>query len=282
MDVDADRRAAHILIELGFAVARSGDEVHGSAPIVPEMWAPGTTACARRSWPRGSTTWPASPPSRCWRPGCRSPSSSTSTSTSRRRRAAPSTPSPAWSRPGRSVVVSEVDLTDDDGRPGGASAPRRSWSAPIPGLELPADIVARTVPRAPSGACAAPSPSAPAARRGEPGVAVLPRADDDLNAAGTVNGGLIALVVEEAALSLTPGATLSSMALRYLRPVRTGPGGGHRRGAGRARPGRGARRGRRRPARRRPPRRGPSTAQASALRRRRLRCLTSWSLRGET
>ena len=59
-------------------------------------------------------------------------------------------------------------------------------------------------------------------RRGA-GVAVLPRSDDGLNASGTVNGGLIALVVEEAALSLTPGATLSSMALRYLRPVRTGP-----------------------------------------------------------
>jgi acyl dehydratase len=54
-------------------------------------------------------------------------------------------------------------------------------------------------------------------------VAVLPRSDDGLNASGTVNGGLIALVVEEAALSLTPGATLSSMALRYLRPVRIGP-----------------------------------------------------------
>ena len=60
-------------------------------------------------------------------------------------------------------------------------------------------------------------------RRDAPGVAVLPRSPDGLNAAGTVNGGLIALAVEEAALSLTPGASLSSMALRYLRPVRTGP-----------------------------------------------------------
>jgi acyl-coenzyme A thioesterase PaaI-like protein len=52
---------------------------------------------------------------------------------------------------------------------------------------------------------------------------VLPRSEDGLNAAGTVNGGLIALAVEEAALSLTPGSTLSTMALRYLRPVRSGP-----------------------------------------------------------
>jgi acyl-coenzyme A thioesterase PaaI-like protein len=59
--------------------------------------------------------------------------------------------------------------------------------------------------------------------RRAPGVAVLPRSDDGLNAAGSVNGGLIALAVEEAALSLTPGTTLVSMALRYLRPVRSGP-----------------------------------------------------------
>jgi acyl-coenzyme A thioesterase PaaI-like protein len=59
--------------------------------------------------------------------------------------------------------------------------------------------------------------------RREPGIAVLPRSEDGLNAAGTVNGGLIALAVEEAALSLTPESTLSTMALRYLRPVRSGP-----------------------------------------------------------
>jgi acyl-coenzyme A thioesterase PaaI-like protein len=60
-------------------------------------------------------------------------------------------------------------------------------------------------------------------RRRAPGVAELPRTADGLNAAGTVNGGLIALAVEEAALSLAPGATLTSLALRYLRPVRVGP-----------------------------------------------------------
>ena len=39
-----------------------------------------------------------------------------------------------------------------------------------------------------------------------------------------MNGGLIALAAEEAVLSLEPdGATLSSLSLRYLRPVRVGP-----------------------------------------------------------
>jgi acyl-coenzyme A thioesterase PaaI-like protein len=52
---------------------------------------------------------------------------------------------------------------------------------------------------------------------------VLPRSEDGLNSSKTVNGGLIALAVEEAVLSATPGAYLSSLAMRYLRPVRIGP-----------------------------------------------------------
>lgn len=43
VDVDADRPPpGHILTDLGFVVARAGDEVHGSAQVVPEMGAPGT------------------------------------------------------------------------------------------------------------------------------------------------------------------------------------------------------------------------------------------------
>jgi acyl-coenzyme A thioesterase PaaI-like protein len=54
-------------------------------------------------------------------------------------------------------------------------------------------------------------------------VAEVPRTDDGLNSTNTLNGGLIALAAEEAVLSLSPGATLSSLCLRYLRPVRVGP-----------------------------------------------------------
>jgi len=59
--------------------------------------------------------------------------------------------------------------------------------------------------------------------RREPGLATLARSEDGLNSANTVNGGLIALVAEEAALSLSPGATLCSLGLRYLQPVPIGP-----------------------------------------------------------
>ena len=43
--VDADTReraARHILNDLGFVARRAGDEVHGSAEVVPEMCVPGT------------------------------------------------------------------------------------------------------------------------------------------------------------------------------------------------------------------------------------------------
>jgi len=59
--------------------------------------------------------------------------------------------------------------------------------------------------------------------RQEPGVALLVRSDDGLNSSNTINGGLIALVAEEAVLAATPERTLSSLALRYLRPARVGP-----------------------------------------------------------
>lgn len=59
-------------------------------------------------------------------------------------------------------------------------------------------------------------------RRG-PGTVVLPRSEDGLNISRTINGGLIALAAEEAALSLAPGDTLCSLGLRYLQPTRKGP-----------------------------------------------------------
>lgn len=56
------------------------------------------------------------------------------------------------------------------------------------------------------------------------GSAELPCTPALLNQSKTLNGGLLAVVVEEAALSTSPSpATLTSLQLRYLRPVRTGP-----------------------------------------------------------
>jgi len=222
VDVDADPRAAgHILVELGFAVARAGDEIHGTAQVVPEMWAPGTTSLRTSilaTWvdhvaglaaiqvlaPRVPVTLELDV-----HVHGQAPSDGTIHAVARLLKA------------GRSVVVSGVDITDGDGEPV-AIGTASFMAAPDPGVELPSDLSLHSPP-SPTGRLRRPFAERAGCERRRAGVAALPRSDDGLNAAGTVNGGLIALVVEEAALSLTPGATLSSMALRYLRPVRSGP-----------------------------------------------------------
>lgn len=223
MEVDAGSRAAgHILTELGFAVGRSGaDEIHGSACVVPEMWVPGTTSLRTSilaTWvdhvsglaaidvlaPRVPVTLELDVHVHDG-----APAGGTVHAVARLPKA------------GRSVVVGGVDVADDDGRPV-AIGTASFMAAPDPGLEMPSatshDAMAVRPRR-----LVRPFAERAGCRRLGPGLAVLPRSDDGLNAAGTVNGGLIALAAEEAALSLTPGSTLSSMALRYLRPVRVGP-----------------------------------------------------------
>jgi acyl-coenzyme A thioesterase PaaI-like protein len=223
VDVDPEPRApGHILTELGFAVRRDGDGIHGSAHVVPEMWVPGTTSLRTSilaTWvdhvsglaaigvmaPRVPVTLELDV-----HVYEQVPSHGAVHVASRLVKA------------GRSVVVCGVDITDDDGNLVAIGA-ASFMAAPDPQVELPPNISLDALPNISRGRLRLPLAERAGCRRREPGVAVLPRSDDGLNAAGTVNGGLIALLVEEAALSLTPGATLSSLALRYLRPVRTGP-----------------------------------------------------------
>ena len=214
-------RPDHVLLELGLGIERRGDELHGSAPIVPEMFVPGTDVLRTSvlaTWvdtvagllvadvvePRVPVTLELDV------------------------HVAAPVRAVAWvhllghvAKAGRNVVVPTVDLQDERGRPLGFGA-ASFMVAPDPSLRMPE----RTgLDGRPPGTARLRQPLAE--RVGivhrEPGVVSLPRADDALNASNTVNGGLLALAVEEAALSLTPGATLASMSLRYLQPVRTGP-----------------------------------------------------------
>jgi acyl-coenzyme A thioesterase PaaI-like protein len=57
----------------------------------------------------------------------------------------------------------------------------------------------------------------------EKGVVKLAQTHENLNSSSTLNGGLLALAVEEAALSAGDGTPLAMIAMRYLRPVRVGP-----------------------------------------------------------
>ena len=211
----------HILMELGLEIRRAGDEVRGTAPVAPEMWVPGTGSLRTSilaTWvdhvaglaavdvlsPRVPVTLELDIHLYAAAPG-----DGTVHAAARVLKA------------GRSVVVCGVDLTDGAGHPLGIGA-ASFMAAPDPRLALPGGVSA-DAPPPPSRPLRGPFAERARCRRRAPGVAALPRADDGLNAAGTVNGGLIALVAEEAALSLTPGATLWSLALRYLRPVRVGP-----------------------------------------------------------
>lgn len=212
---------SHIVAELGMAIRRSGDELRGSAPIVAEMHVPGTD-CVRTSilatWadllagllagtviaPRVAVTLDLAVDLYTAPAGC-----------------ARLHASGRVLKAGRSVVVAGVDFTTDDDEPI-AMATASFMAAPDATLTMPALDDSLHINRG-GGRLTAPFAARAGCERREPGVAALARSDDGLNATNTINGGLIALAVEEAALSLAPGATLSSLAMRYMRPARVGP-----------------------------------------------------------
>ena len=210
----------HILSELGFAVSQADADLVGVASIIPEMCVPGlprlrTSILA--AWADHlsgllaiTVMAPLVPVTleldvHLFAPA---PGSGTVRCTAKALKA------------GRSVFMASVTFTSDDGDPiavGGGSF----MVAPDPSLRLPSTLSLNGPP--PFQSLRVPLAERAGCERPEPGVAVLPRSDDGLNSSNTVNGGLIALAAEEAALSLAPGATLSSLSLRYLRPVRVGP-----------------------------------------------------------
>jgi acyl-coenzyme A thioesterase PaaI-like protein len=223
---DGPRARDHILRELGFALRRDGDEFHGAAAVVPEMWVPGTTtlhASILAAWtdvaaghhamdvlaPRVPVTLELDvhvyPRREAWTAV----------------RAVARTV-----KAGRSIVVASVEFTDGEGAAlalGNASF----VAAPDPRLTLSPVDVGRVLDDTTPPSLQVPFAERARCERRQPGVAVVPHGDDALNASNTLNGGLLALAVEEAALSLTPGTTLCSLAMRFLRPVRVGPAVAH-------------------------------------------------------
>ena len=221
-----DRKALdyerHIVAQLGFELERVGEDYHGSAPIVPEMYVPGTTivrASIFAAWTdvaAGYLAMDAFAP--------RVPTTleldvhlhqehhelETIHGVAR------------LIKSGRSVLVVVVDFTDQEGR-NVAFGTASFMAVPDPTVTFPPEHLAMRGKRRPAGRLRVPFAERAGVVRREPGVAVLPRSEDGLNSSNTVNGALIALAIEESVLSATPGATLASMAMRYLRPVRVGP-----------------------------------------------------------
>jgi acyl-coenzyme A thioesterase PaaI-like protein len=222
MDGDAAvRERHHVLQDLGWGVVRAGDERHGEATVVAEMHVPGTRhlrTSILAAWAdvvaghlAVDTIAPRVPVTleldvHLYRPP---PGADTVRGTARIVKA------------GRSVFVAEVDFSDQDGEVFGFAAasfvpaPDERLSITMPPGGGPV-VQARSrlkVPFAERAGC----------ERVAPGVAELAHSDDKLNASNTLNGGLIALAIEEAMLSLVPGATVSSLDMRYLQPARVGP-----------------------------------------------------------
>jgi acyl-coenzyme A thioesterase PaaI-like protein len=220
---ERDRTPSHILADLGFRTEVGADEVRGQAAVLPTMFVPGTVALRTSilatfvDMVSGLAAMEALDP------------------------AVPVTVEldvhlyrePRWIervhvrgralKAGGSVVFLGADIVDGDGAP---LAVGNALFMTAPGrIEMPAEraglarSVARRnavlrIPLVERAGCTTPSP----------GVATIAVSGEGLNASSSLNGGLIALAVEEAVLSLAPPrATLSSMGLRYLRAVRTGP-----------------------------------------------------------
>lgn len=212
----------HIMRDLGFGVTHSGDEMHGSAHVVPQMLVPGTTALRTSilaAWadvvaghlviglfdPAVPVTLDLDVHLRRPAVGC-----------DEVRMAA------RVQKAGRSVSVLSIDITGGDGRTMGF-AHATFMAAPNPSLRMPTIVRDEGLLRPHPSTLEVPFAERAACERIAAGVASIPLRPDGLNASGTLNGGLLALVVEEAALSVSPGATLSSLAMRYVQPVRVGP-----------------------------------------------------------
>jgi len=212
---------SHMFSELGFGIRQVGDELEGSASVIPEMCVPGTAhlrtsilalwtdhlggllACLAMT-PRVPVTLqldihllgPA-------------PGAGTVRCVGR------------TVKTGRTVSFAAMEFFAGDGERI-AVGTTSFVMAPDASLTLPSELSFGGPP--PPQTLQIPIAERARCVRTSPGMATLPRSEDGLNAAGTVNGGLLALAAEEAVLSASPiGTTLASMSLTYMRAVRIGP-----------------------------------------------------------
>ncbi|GAA2431723.1 hypothetical protein GCM10010191_51970 [Actinomadura vinacea] len=221
MSVGTEREdRPHILRELGHTVRRVGAELHSAATVTPQMHVPGTSRLRTSILATWADTLAGLLAADALAPRVPvtieldvhlygpAPASGQVLGVARTIKA------------GRSIFVAGVEFGSERGTPIAVAA-GSFMCAPDPAVRMPAKLSIDTPPS--RELLSVPLAERAGCERREPGVAALPRSDDGLNASNTVNGGLIALVIEEALLSLAPGDTLSSLALRYLQPVRIGP-----------------------------------------------------------
>jgi acyl-coenzyme A thioesterase PaaI-like protein len=217
----ADARTSTI-VELGLVTEVAGDRLRGDAHVVPELLVPGTGAVRTSvlaTWAdvlagllSTLTLRPSIPLTLDLEVQVHRPA------TSGRDVLGEATIVKA----GRSVVVSEVRFLERGERTPFAVAhtsfmasPNPEHLAPEAGFETAMQDRRRL---------SAPLAERAGARVLAPGRAEVPKRPDGLNAAGAIQGGLVALAVEEAAASTVDQPVwLSSLGLRYLRPFTVGP-----------------------------------------------------------
>lgn len=215
----------YIMRDLGFGIAPAGEEMHGSAHVVPEMWVPETEVLRLSilaAWADvvaghiaiGLFT-PGVPVTldldvHLHRPAARIDEVQMVCRTQ---------------KSGRSVSVLAIDIAGDGRAIGFAHA--TFMAAPNPGLRMPTVVRDEGLLRPHPPRLALPFAERAGCAGVAPGVVSIPMRPDGLNASGTLNGGLLALAVEEAALSAEPGTTLASLSMRFAQPVRNGPAVAH-------------------------------------------------------
>ena len=213
--------AHHIMRDLGFDVQEVGAEMHGSGHVIPEMWVPGSEELRLSILASWADMVAGYLSIGLFDPGVPVTLDLDVHVHRRPTRLEEVRMVGRTQKSGRSVSVLSIDI-EADGAPLGFSH-ATFMAAPNPNLKMPTVVRDDGLLRPHPPRLAMPFAARAGCERQGAGRASIPLRPDGLNASGTLNGGLLALVVEEAALSAAPGTTLSSLSMRYAQPVRVGP-----------------------------------------------------------
>lgn len=211
----------HIMRDLGFGVSGTAEEMNGSAHVIPEMWVPGTQALRLSilaAWADIASGYiamglfnPGVPVTLDLDVHLHRPAVGIDEVTMVAR----------VQKSGHSVSVLSIEIFGDRETIGFAHA--TFMASPNPSLRMPTVVSDERLLHFHPARLEVPLAERARCERLAPGLASIPMLPDGLNASGTLNGGLLALVVEEAALSAVQGGTLASLSMRYAQPVRIGP-----------------------------------------------------------
>lgn len=225
-DPDVAMARSSVISELGLRAEPHGDGLRGTAEVTPEMWVPGTSV-VRTSvlmvWADSVTGLLAG--------FSMQPRITVTLDLDLHLRRQPVGTGEVRVesgvvKAGRNVVVTHVALTFGDDDEPFAVGHGSFMASPNPDHVIEGGFPLKLLGRR----ATLPEPLADraGARRLGPGLAEVPWRPGNLNATESIQGGFVALAVEEAALSgQAEGLVVESMAMRYLRPFRGGAARAH-------------------------------------------------------